>query len=106
MPDEHAERIASLETKVFNQDNAITELRKQTREFELQLVKMVGTLTRVDESQVKLGKQLKVMDNELKASFKERDNEITKLRIGQAKIFAYAVAVFTVISVAVQLVMR
>ncbi len=97
--------LKTLEKKVFNQDNTITELREQNHKFELQLCEMVGTLTRVNESQIKFGKQLNVMDTELKKSFKERDDEITKLRIGQAKIFAYAVAVFTVISVAVQMIL-
>lgn len=106
MPDKHAERIASLETQVFNQGSAITELRKQTHESELQSVKMTSTLEKIDESQVKLGKQLKTMDTELKTSFKERDEVVTNLRIGYAKLFAFAVAAFTGISFAIQVVMK
>ena len=118
------EKVAALETKVFNQETIIDELREQSHKFDIELTKLIGTLTSVGRSQDELKDQVKEymgredrvvkniygrlnsMDAELKKSFKSRDEKITNLRIDQAKMLAYATAAFAVITVVVQVVMR
>lgn len=127
MPDT-VEKIASLETRVFKQDDTIEDMTQKQHEFELMLCDLKGTLSRVDDSQIELKDQfkeyvneerdsvtgvykyLRSMDAELKKSFKERDEKITDLRIEFAKVntkmLIYAGIVFSLASVVIQYLMR
>lgn len=123
-----AEKIASLETTVFKQEDTIEDMTQKQHEFELMLCDLKGTLSRVDDSQIELKDQfkeyaneerdsvkgvykyLRSMDAELKKSFKERDEKITNLRIEFAKVNAkmlvYAGIVFTIASAFIQYLME
>lgn len=112
-----AERITSLETKVFAQEDTITELRNQHHEFDIKLVKITSELTRNNELQTVLEGQvtsiydrLFLMDSELKISFEKRDLRIVDLQIESAKVntrqLVYASVAFTVITVLIQIGIR
>lgn len=116
-----AEKIISLENKVFKQDEIIQALTDKNHEFDIELTKILGALKGVNSSYSRLDEQLKEttkeiyhrfdsFDIELKESFKERDKKIIDLRIESAKVntklIIYAGAVFTVISVVTQILIK
>jgi hypothetical protein len=125
---DNEEKIKSLEAAVFRQDEAITELREQNHKFDLDLCKMSGTLSKVDNSQTELKETvnkymdkdettingifnlIRSMDAELKNSFKIRDEKIVQLQIDSAKVntkqLIYGGVIFTVITATIQIVMR
>jgi hypothetical protein len=114
------ERLDSLEEEVFEQKAKQIKLKHN---LDLELCKMTGALEKVESSQEDLKEQLIIhidnendvvqgiydrldsMDKELKESFKHRDTEITALKIGQAKMLAYATAAFIVINILIQVAM-
>ena len=112
--------LKELQDKIFKQDETITDLGEKHHELELKLCKVIGTLTKIDESQVKLNNQIikhideeaaaviavhnriNLMDSELKESFKTRDEKIVDLQIESAKVntrqLIYATIAFTIIT--------
>jgi hypothetical protein len=100
--EENAKNIAVLKERVFKQESAVTKLQDQHRDLELHLCKKVSILPNIKESQDKLELQFKGMDDELKESFEKRDGEITDLKVHQAKMIAYATAIFAIISILIQ----
>ena len=117
MPD-----LKELQDKVFKQEDAIATLGEKHHELELEVCKIMGKMTKVDESQTELKKniskhitkeesavtgiheRINSMDSELKESFKTRDGEITNLKISQAKMLAYATAIFVIINIIIQVI--
>ena len=104
--EENAKDIAVLKERVFKQEGAVTKLQDHQRDLELNLCKKVALLPNIKESQTKLETQFNLMDNELKESFEKRDNDITDLKVHQAKTIAYATAVFIIINILIQMAMR
>lgn len=118
------EKIATLEKTVFKQDEMIQILNEKNHEFDIELTKILGALKGVNSSYHRLDVQLvKYMDegreatqkiykrfdsfdDELKESFKERDIELTNLKVSQAKMLAWATAAFTIVTIVIQIGMR
>ena len=101
--EENSKNIAVLKERVFKQETAVTKLQDQHRDLELHLCKKVAILPNIKESQDKLELQFKGMDDELKESFEKRDNDITDLKVYQAKMIAYLTAAFIVINILIQM---
>ena len=119
-----SEKIATLEKTVFKQDELLQSLSEKSHEFDIELTKVMGVLKgvtssyhRLDvqltrymdegrEATQKIYKRFDSFDNELKASFKERDKEIVDLKIDSAKVntkqLIYASIMFTIITLGVK----
>ena len=111
------ERIAVVESKVDTQQDEINKVRMATHDHASMLVVMQATLQRMEsvntsatarfekhmESEEaafsKLYLRLKNMDEQLVASFKERDDKLHTLDKAQVKLLAYATAAFAVVTV-------
>lgn len=118
--------LKELNDKVFKQDDVIKGLSDKQHELELKLCEFLGTLNKVDESQIKLNnhitkhidkeeaaviavhERINLMDTELKESFKTRDDKIVELQIESAKVntrqLIYASIAFTVITIVIQII--
>lgn len=119
-----AEKIVSLEHKIFKQDEIIQSLTEKSHNFDIEQTKILGELKGINSSYHRLDVQLiKYMDegraatqkiykrfdkfdDELKDSFKERDDDIVDLRIESAKVntrqLIYASIMFTMITIGVR----
>lgn len=110
MVGEHGKEIDLLRDKTYSVSNAVTTLSATLVRMEKNHEVMVERLQHhMDHEEAAFGKlyeRLKIMDNELKGSFKERDDKIHELDKTQVRLLAFATIVFGAVTIGGQYALR